>query len=847
MQKISCQSYPDFDNHECVVKIEDSSVGLLAFIAIHNSALGPATGGTRMFDYGTEEGAVADVLRLSRAMTYKCAAADVPHGGGKAVIMGDPRKMKTPALLRAFAKAVNELEGAFSTGTDAGITKEDVEIMREVSGFINGKHGGDPAPYAALGTFYGIQSALLECFGNADCHGRVVAIKGIGKVGRSLISLLDKAGAKIIAADIDDAAVAWVKSHFPSVRLASPWEIHRQRADVFCPCAMGGEISRKAAMEITARIVCGAANNQLRDPACEQILFGRGILYVPDFVANAGGLIHVVDELAPLGYDADRVREKINNIRSLLGNIFELARRDLRLPNQVAEEIAEKKFNKKYPASPLEIHENAKTLLDLYLSKEDPFWESLREKRTLELFHAAARLVPAYSDFLKKHEVNPSKIRTWSDFQKNVPVMDKKNYLRAYPLEAMTWGGTLKGKPLNFAATSGSTGVPFYFPRSPQLEWQCSLTLELFLRSSSFGTQGPIAVINAFSMGVWMGGMITFKAFDMINQRGHCPVSVLCTGNSKPAIFAALREWAPHFSEVILIGYPPFIKDVIDEGPSEGIDWSKIRLRLHFATESFSEEFRDYMAQKASLKNPYLDTMNIYGSADIGAMGFETPQAILFRKLIVSSSEAAQALFSGKTATLAQFNPYFINFEAPDKNVLLSGDNTIPLLRYSLGDKGGVLSYKDMTAHMDTHVPLWREEMSKAGIVQRYSLPFVYVYERGDLSVSLYGAKVYPETIRKVFLEGRFSDFYTGKFTLIVRYDQEQNQHLEVHVEQKKDAPRSDSKMLADAIVALLVHENAEYRSHHDQIPDKVLPDVILWPFGDPLHFGPNPKQQWIK
>lgn len=488
-------------------------------------------------------------------------------------------------------------------------------------------------------------------------------------------------------------------------------------------------------------------------------------------------------------------------------------------------------------------------LFDLYRHKDEGFWREAGQRRTLAMFARAAREVPAYADFLKKRGVDASRIRTWADFQQ-VPVTSKADYLRQYPLEDLAWGGTLLGKPLDFAATSGSTGVPFFFPRSEQLEWQCSTILEMFLRHSSFQSRGPVAVINAFAMGPWMGGMITYKAFDLINQRGQHPVSILCTSNSKTAIFEAFRHWAPHFPEVVLCGYPPLIKDVLDEGAREGINWRRFHLRLHFATEAFSEEFRRYLARAAGLRNPWLDTLNIYGSADIGAMAFETPWAILMRELITGDAALSETLFAGRTATLAQFNPLFVQFEAPGGTVLVSGNNTLPLIRYALGDVGGALDFSELARALDPHGADWKARIQAAGLESyRCELPFVYVHERTDFAVSLCGAKVFPETIRKVILQERFQTFCTGKFTLLVTRDEKQDPHLEVHVERKRGGETTEEQEtgLRQAIVAALLAENAEYRSVHEQMRDGALPKLVFWPFEHPLHFGPHAKHKWIK
>lgn len=340
-------SAPDFDNHKAVYRFEDKAVNLTGFIAIHNDTLGSATGGTRMFPYKSEDEALADVLRLSRAMTYKCALAGVRHGGGKAVIIGDPEKDKNEALLRSYARKVNELKGSFTTGEDVGITEDDVQIMLQESKFFNGKKGvaGDPSPFAALSVFNTLETALAETFGIGEFFGRKIAIKGVGKVGSELMRLFIGAGAKVIAADIKPSVIQNIRGKFPQVEIVDSEKIHSENVDVFSPCALGGDLNNGTAEKIRARIICGGANNQLESPDVGDKLFQRKIFYVPDYVANAGGLINVVDELEQGGYDRKRVLHRIEHLKDTLRTIYLFAQQKNQPPNRVADRLAEDIFN----------------------------------------------------------------------------------------------------------------------------------------------------------------------------------------------------------------------------------------------------------------------------------------------------------------------------------------------------------------------------------------------------------------------------------------------------------------------------------------------------------------------
>ncbi len=493
---------------------------------------------------------------------------------------------------------------------------------------------------------------------------------------------------------------------------------------------------------------------------------------------------------------------------------------------------------------------SADKILRFVRTKGDAFWSHERESRTIKLFRAAASRVPAYKDFLKKHRVNPAKIKTFKDFEL-LPITDKKTYLRAYPLEKLSWEGNIN-KPVVFTSTSGSTGEPFYFPREQKLDWQYSILAEEFLNNSSYGTGGPTLVIVGFGMGVWIGGLITYKAFEIAAERSGLPVSIITPGINKPEIFHALKNLAPHYRETILIGYPPFIKDIIDEAPERGINLRRLNLRLLFAAEAFNEKFRDYVVKNGGVRNPVLDTLNIYGTADIGAMAYETPTSILVRRLALKNQKVFREIFSDihKTPTLAQYNPFFMTFEAAGEDILLTGDNTIPLIRYAIGDHGGVMNFSELEEKLKSNGVDLKKEARKIGADKSISeIPFVYVYERKDLSTKLYGAIIYPEHIREAIQHDKLEKFVTGKFTIMTKYNKKQNQFMEVHIELKPKVQSSKylRKLCHDLVVDSLLLKNAEYRNNYSSVPHKVRPRVFFWPHEHNLHFKPGIKQKWVK
>lgn len=339
--------FPEYDNHELVCEIEDKNIGLHAYIAIHNTNLGPATGGTRFFFYNTKDEAIRDALKLSKAMTYKCALAGVPYGGGKGVIIGNPNNIKTDELLKSYAKAINELNGKFTTGEDIGLTKNDIMVLSSESKYVNGRpqKAGELGPWAALGVFRAIQSVLDFKFKSSDINGRTFAVKGLGKVGLTLCQLINENGGNVIGADISQDAIEKARTIVQDIKIVDSSEIHKQKVDVYCPCALGNEFNENTIQELNCEIICGGANNQLTSPDIGEYFHKNKIVYVPDYVANAGGLINIVSEMSENGYNKEDVKNKIDTISNTVKKILEIAQENNEPTNIVADRLAQKIIN----------------------------------------------------------------------------------------------------------------------------------------------------------------------------------------------------------------------------------------------------------------------------------------------------------------------------------------------------------------------------------------------------------------------------------------------------------------------------------------------------------------------
>ncbi len=488
-------------------------------------------------------------------------------------------------------------------------------------------------------------------------------------------------------------------------------------------------------------------------------------------------------------------------------------------------------------------------LLSLYsaTSKE---WSYVQDKHFLDVFKDAVKYVPAYQKFLREMSIDHTKVRSKKYFD-GIPSITKKNYLRVYPWQELCKEGVLKKLPLVMTSTSGSTGDPFYFPRTSTIDEQSSLCHLMFLNSSKASKSKSILVVDCFGMGVWIGGLITYQAFKYIGECGT-PITIITPGINKKEVFQAIRNLADKFDTIILCGYPPFIKDVIDDGKENNIVWSNYSLKIIFAAESFSETFRDYIAREAGLKNIYRDTMNIYGSADLGTMAQETPLSILLRRIALTKPLLYKKLFGQATRlpTLAQYVPQFVTFEAKSGSVFCTGDNVLPLVRYEIGDSGGVMTYDDVEKVCEEEGVNLTHEIRKAGLQDTVSqLPFVYVYERSDFSASFYGALIYPEYIKKALSEDSLHVHLTGKFTMYTKNDSRENQYLEINLELKQNQKVTPS--LKSCVVKLihgtLMEQSAEYKKISESLGSKAKPKLIFWEYGHEKHFFGGAKQKWVK
>jgi valine dehydrogenase (NAD+) len=339
---------PETNGHEQVVYCHDKQSGLRAIIGIYSTALGPALGGTRFYPYASEDDALHDVLDLSRGMAYKNALAGLDLGGGKAVIWGDPEQIKTEALLRAYGRFVESLHGRYYTACDVGTYVADMDIVARETRYVTGRsveHGGagDSSILTAWGVFQGMRAAAEHKWGTPSLAGRTVGIAGLGKVGKHLTGHLIDDGAVVVATDVNEKALEWARATYPQVDLVPDVDtLITSEIDVYAPCALGGALNDETVPMLRAKVVAGAANNQLAHPGIEKVLADRGVLYAPDYVVNAGGVIQVADEIE--GFNFERAKLRATRIYDTTREILRLADAEGVPPAAAADRLAERRM-----------------------------------------------------------------------------------------------------------------------------------------------------------------------------------------------------------------------------------------------------------------------------------------------------------------------------------------------------------------------------------------------------------------------------------------------------------------------------------------------------------------------
>ncbi|MEV0383951.1 phenylacetate--CoA ligase family protein [Nonomuraea sp. NPDC050643] len=450
----------------------------------------------------------------------------------------------------------------------------------------------------------------------------------------------------------------------------------------------------------------------------------------------------------------------------------------------------------------------------------------------VELFHQVAATVPAYGRFLADQQVDPGKVLTLQDFA-GLPMTTKDNYTRRHPLPDLCRDGVIGDM---IAVSSGSTGVPSFWPRSAADERVIAERFEEVFRDSFAARERRTLAVVCFALGTWVGGLFTVNCCRHLAERGY-PITVVAPGSDRREILRVLPELAPHFDQVVLLGYPPFLKNIID---TEDLPWAAWDVKLVTAGEVFSEEWRALVAERAGIADPVRGIASLYGTADAGVLGNETPLSVEIRRFLSARPGTARELFGeSRLPTLVQYDPEVRFFEEHQGTLLFSGDNGVPLVRYHIADEGGVLAYGELLDFVRRHGFEPREPGPER--------PFVYVFGRGHFTVSYYGANVYPENIAIGLEQPEVSGSVTGKFVMEAAEDADRDRHLIVTVELMPGEKPSDgvAQAVGASILAQLLRLNSEYARY---VPAaQQAPFVRLREAGDPEYFPPGAKHRYTR
>src|SRR5215470_14241444 len=465
----------------------------------------------------------------------------------------------------------------------------------------------------------------------------------------------------------------------------------------------------------------------------------------------------------------------------------------------------------------------------------------------LALFQRTAAGVPAYAALLRQHGVDPAAVRSADDWRR-LPLMTKPGYFHRHPLPALCRGGELAACDM-VAVSSGSTGEPPLWPRALGDELAVASRFEQVFRDSFRADERTTLAVVCFPLGTWVGGMFTAAACRHVAAKGY-PITVVTPGNNRAEILRVVRALGPRYAQTVLLGYPPFLKDVVDAGIAEGFAWRDLAIRLVLAGEVISEDWRDLMTERLGLGDPARDTASLYGTADAGVLGNETPLSIAVRRFLARDPEAARAVFGqARLPTLVQVDPFERLFEEHDGTLVVSADGGIPLVRYHIADEGGLWPHAALIARLAELGFDAEAEARRGGDRGIRPLPFVFVFGRSHFAVSYYGANVFPDTVIIGLEQPAIRELVTGKFVMEVREDDDRNRALWIAVELSPAgahaAPGPLGDAIAESILASLRRRSSEFANYVPAARQR--PRITLWPTGHPEYFPVGVKHRYSR
>lgn len=464
-------------------------------------------------------------------------------------------------------------------------------------------------------------------------------------------------------------------------------------------------------------------------------------------------------------------------------------------------------------------------------------------KEALTVFRWAAKTVPAYKQFLKKNHINAGDIKTIEDFQR-VPLMDKQNYLRAYPYKDLFPNGVI---PPIVSMSSGSSGQPFYWPRGFEQEEIGGKLHEMILRDIFKIGNKKTLIIICFSMGTWIAGAFTANSMRWLAQKGY-NITILTPGIEKEDALAILRDFAPQFDRVILAGYPPFLMDIITEAHDREIKVKRLNLNLLLAGENFSEIWRKTIHGLTGIKDPLGGSVSVYGTADADMCGHESPLTVFIRKQADRNHSFAKDFFGEASflPTLVHYYPEIKFFEKVNGELIFTAKSGIPLIRYNIKDQGQLYDFNYVKKLLKAY-GYWHEALKQG--LDRWKLPILTLAGRKDVSVTFYALNIYPENIKAGLEDRLISGFITGKFiaqTKSVHQARDQQLIINIELDRNKHLSRGKIKLVKEVIFQHLIKLNSEYRKLHASIGDKAFPFIELLPFGDAMFQVKKSKHRWV-
>ena len=483
------------------------------------------------------------------------------------------------------------------------------------------------------------------------------------------------------------------------------------------------------------------------------------------------------------------------------------------------------------------------TLVQNYAKQKADSLAEQSFRSALKLFNQAAKRVPAYKEFLRQASIDPTKIKTEADFRL-VPPVTKENYLKQFPTPDLLWDGDIAQAEI-ISMSSGSSGKPFFWFRGNK-STSDSVILHDRIFNTTFQTREKRTLfIVAFAMGTWIGGTYTLRALQELADHGHKIVSIT-PGINKQEIIYILQKIAPYFEQTIIGGYPPFVKDILDEAVNEKIDFRYLNTKLLFAGENFSEKWRDYVLEHIGSPDPKFTTAAIYGTADAGMLGHETPLSIYARRMACDNQELYDDFFPGATnePTLVQYDPLLRYFETDDNDLIFSVNNSMPLLRYKILDKGRLVTGESLVNTLVKYKPLEPESL-----IEYADNPYIALYGRPDICTTFYAVKIYPENIKYGLEAKGMNKYITGKFVMTTEYEeatQQQSLHLYTELNPKTVPQQKIAAMIAKSVIEGLRKYNGEYHRLYQEIGGLADPTVHLLPQGSP-EFDIRVKMKWTE